>query len=47
MTMIKITEEQMEIIQEFMKKLNCTQEEAIEYLMHVGMREMAFRMGNE
>ena len=47
MTMIKITEEQMQFIQEFMKKLNCTQEQAIEYLMHVGMKEMEFRMGNE
>ena len=47
MTMIKITEEQMQFIQEFMKKLNCTQEEAIEYLMLVGMKEMKFRTGNE
>ena len=47
MTMIEITEEQMQFIQEFMKKLNCTQEEAIEYLMFVGMKEMEFRMGNK
>ena len=47
MTMIKITEEQMQFIQEFMKKTNCTQEQAIEFLMLVGMKEMKFRMENE
>lgn len=40
---IKITQKQWDNIQEIMKKHNCSQDEAVAYLMQIGMREMKFR----
>ena len=43
---IPVTEQQWKHIQELMKKHNCSQEEAIAFLMKIGMREMNFREEN-
>ncbi len=43
---ITVTEQQWNNIQEIMKKHNCSQEEAVAYLVKIGMREMQFREGN-
>ncbi len=40
---IEITQKQWELIQKLMRTKNITQEEAVTYLMTVGMRETDFR----
>ena len=41
--MIKITEKQMEMIRNIMEKYNYTQDEAVSYLITVGILEKQFR----
>ena len=44
---ITITKQQWELIQELMRKHNITQDEAIEYILTVGIREKNFREENQ
>ena len=43
---IPITDEQWNYIQQLMKEHNCSQEEAIQFLMVIGLREMNFSEEN-